>query len=281
MKIKKIEKKKRLYLLEMDDSEKLYITEDTIVRFMLSKGMKITEQELKEIQDYAQFSYGKNLALYHLSFKQRTAKEVKDYLTQHDIQPEIISQVLDNLKKDHWINDRKYANSFIQSNLLTGDKGAFVLKKKLSQKGISSTIIEEELNRFDFTQLTDKVAEKLLKKHQGKLPSKALQDKILQSLINKGFSYSQAKTAYQHLEIEEDQENQQELLYKELVQVVPHEDKRERPCYSTYDIVYHELAPAHPDNPRYDRGKGAYNRKKTRRNHRYSSVFFIEYMCFE
>lgn len=228
MKITKIEKRKRLYLLELDDSEKLYITEDTIVRFMLSKGMKITEQELKEIQDYAQFSYGKNLALYHLSFKQRTAKEVKDYLTQHDIQPEIISQVLDNLKKDNWINDRKYANSFIQSNLLTGDKGAFVLKKKLSQKGISSTIIEEELNRFDFTQLTDKVAEKLLKKHQGKLPSKALQDKILQSLINKGFSYSQAKTAYQHLEIEEDQENQQELLYKEL-------DKQYRKYSKKYD----------------------------------------------
>ena len=92
MKITKIEKKKRLYLLELDGSEKLYITEDTIVRFMLSKGMEITEQELSEIQDYAQFSYGKNLALYHLSFKQRTAKEVKDYLTQHDIQPEIISQ---------------------------------------------------------------------------------------------------------------------------------------------------------------------------------------------
>ena len=228
MKITKIEKKKRLYLLELDVSEKLYITEDTIVRFMLSKGMEITEQELSKIQDYAQFSYGKNLALYHLSFKQRTAKEVKDYLTQHDIQPEIISQVLDNLKKDNWINDRKYANSFIQSNLLTGDKGSFVLKQKLSQKGISSTIIEEELNQFDFTELTDKVAEKLLKKYQGKLPSKALQDKILQSLINKGFSYSQAKTAYQHLEIEEDQENQQELLYKEL-------DKQYRKYSKKYD----------------------------------------------
>ena len=228
MKITKIEKKKRLYLLELDDSEKLYVTEDTIVRFMLSKGMEITEQELSEIQEYAQFSYGKNLALYHLSFKQRTAKEVKDYLSQHDIQPEIISQVLDNLKKDNWINDRKYAHSFIQSNLLTADKGAFVLKQKLSQKGISSTIIEEELNQFDFTELTDKVAEKLLKKYQEKLPNKALQDKILQSLINKGFSYSQAKTAYQHLEIEEDQENQQELLYKEL-------DKQYRKYSKKYD----------------------------------------------
>ena len=228
MKITKIEKKKRLYLLELDGSEKLYITEDTIVRFMLSKGMEITEQELSEIQDYAQFSYGKNLALYHLSFKQRTAKEVKEYLTQHDIQPETISQVLDNLKKDNWINDKRYANSFIQSNFLTGDKGAFVLKQKLSQKGISSTIIEDELSQFDFTELTDKVAEKLLKKHQGKLPSKALQDKILQSLINKGFSYSQAKNAYQHLEIEEDQENQQELLYKEL-------DKQYRKYSKKYD----------------------------------------------
>ncbi|WP_196757392.1 RecX family transcriptional regulator, partial [Streptococcus sanguinis] len=86
----------------------------------------------------------------------------------HDIQPDIVSQVLDALKKDNWINDRKYANSYIQSNLLTGDKGAFVLKQKLSQKRISSTIIEEELRRFDFTEAAERVAEKLLKKYQGK-----------------------------------------------------------------------------------------------------------------
>ena len=135
---------------------------------------------------------------------------------------------MDNLKKDNWINDRKYANSFIQSNLLTGDKGAFVLKQKLTQKGISSTIIEEELSQFDFTELTDKVAQKLLKKYQGKLPNKALQEKILQSFINKGFSYSQAKKAYQHLDIEEDQENQEELLYKEL-------DKQYRKYSKKYD----------------------------------------------
>lgn len=192
------------------------------------KGWKSQSRSYQKFKTMPNFPTEKNLALYHLSFKQRTAKEVKDYLTQHDIQPEIISQVLDNLKKDNWINDRKYAHSFIQSNLLTGDKGAFVLKQKLSQKGISSAIIEDELSQFDFTELTDKVAEKLLKKYQGKLPSKALQDKILQSLINKGFSYSQAKTAYQHLEVEEDQENQEELLYKEL-------DKQYRKYSKKYD----------------------------------------------
>ena len=228
MKITKIEKKKRLYLLELDETDKLYITEDTIVHFMLSKGMNISEQELKKIQDYAQFSYGKNLALYYLSFKQRTVKEVRDYLTKHGISLDTIEKVLTILIKDNWIDDRQYAYSFIHSNLLSGDKGAFVLKQKLAQKGITAPIIDEELCKFDFTEVSQKVAQKLLKKYQGKLPTKALHDKILQQLINKGFSYEEAKVAYQNLTIEDDDGNQQELLYKEL-------DKQYRKYSKKYD----------------------------------------------
>ena len=216
MKITKIEKKKRLYLLELDETEKLYVTEDTIVHFMLSKGMNITEQDLKEIQEYAQFSYGKNLALYHLSFKQRTVKEVNDYLRKHDMEEETIVHVIDNLKKDNWLDDAKYTHSFIHSNLLSGDKGAYALKQKLMQKGIAASIIDDELHQHDFTNLAETVAQKLLKKYQGKLPTKALHDKILQQLINKGFSYTEAKAAYQTLDIKEDEEIQQKLLYKEL-----------------------------------------------------------------
>lgn len=48
--------------MELDNGDKCYITEDTIVRFMLSRDKVISEEELKEIQDFAQFSYGKNLA---------------------------------------------------------------------------------------------------------------------------------------------------------------------------------------------------------------------------
>ena len=228
MKITKIEKKKRLYLLELDETEKLYITEDTIVHFMLSKGMNITEQELKEIQEYAQFSYGKNLALYHLSFKQRTVKEVNDYLRKHDMEEETIIHVIDNLKKDNWLDDSKYVHAIINANLLSGDKGAYALKQKLMQKGIAASIIDDELRQHDFTNLAETVAQKLLKKYQGKLPTKALHDKILQQLINKGFSYEEAKVAYQNLTIEEDDENQQELLYKEL-------DKQYRKYSQKYD----------------------------------------------
>ncbi|MDU5661808.1 MAG: recombination regulator RecX, partial [Streptococcus sp.] len=56
MKITKIEKKKRLYLLEIDQKESLYVTEDTIVKYMLTKGMTIDKKQLEDIKIFAQFS---------------------------------------------------------------------------------------------------------------------------------------------------------------------------------------------------------------------------------
>ena len=216
MKITKLEKKKRLYLMELDGQQTSYITEDTIVRFMLSRDKVISKEELTEIQDFAQFSYGKNLALYHLSFKVRTEKEVREYLKKYDIEEKIISQVIANLKEDNWINDRQYAYSIINANQLSGDKGPYVLAQKLSQKGIVKSTIEEVLKDFDFSEVAKRVAEKLLKKYTRRLPARALQDKIIQSLTNKGFSYSDAKSAFDDLDSQVDQETTQELIFKEL-----------------------------------------------------------------
>lgn len=202
--------------MELDNGDKCYITEDTIVRFMLSKDKVISEEELKEIQGFAKFSYGKNLALYHLSFKARTEKEVSEYLKKYDIDAKIVSQVIANLKEDKWINDSQYAYTIINANQLSGDKGPYVLTQKLAQKGISKSTIEEILNDFDFSEVAQRVANKLLKKYEGKLPSRALQDKIIQNLTNKGFSYSDAKSAFDQLDSQVDQETTQELIFKEL-----------------------------------------------------------------
>lgn len=202
--------------MELDGQQTSYITEDTIVRFMLSKDKVISTEELTEIQDFAQLSYGKNLALYHLSFKARTEKEVREYLKKYDIDETITSQVIANLKEDNWINDRQYVYSIINANQLSGDKGPYVLAQKLSQKGIAKSTIEEVLKDFDFSEVAQRVAEKLLKKYNGKLPARALQDKIIQNLTNKGLSYSDAKNAFDGLDSQVDQETTQELIFKEL-----------------------------------------------------------------
>ena len=216
MKITKLEKKKRLYLLELDSDQTCYITEDTIVRFMLTKDKEISPQEFSDIQIFAQFSYGKNLALYHLSFKARTEKEVKDYLIKHEIDEKIIPKVIQSLKDDNWINDRQYAYAIINSNQLSGDKGSYMLIQKISQKGVAKTVIQDVLQEFDMTEVAERTAEKLLKKYQGKLPARALQDKIIQNLTSRGFSYSESKTAFDQLDSHVEEETVQELIFKEL-----------------------------------------------------------------
>ncbi|PNY22811.1 Regulatory protein RecX [Streptococcus parauberis] len=216
MKISKIEKKKRLYLVEMDDSEKLYVTEDTIVRFMLSKGMTITADQLRQIQKFAHYSHGKNLALYHISFQVRTKNEVKKYLEKHEIDSATIEQVITDLEKDKWLDDRKYVESYVRQNELNGDKGPMILKQKLMQKGISSHYIEQELQNNDFTEIADKVANKIIKKFQGKLPPKALQDKLTQQMVSKGFSFDQIKSVKATFDFNEYDDNTDDLLGKEL-----------------------------------------------------------------
>ena len=91
-----------------------------------------------------------------------------------------------------------------------------MLKQKWLQKGCNKQIIDDVLSQFDFSEIAIKVASKLLRKYQGKLPSKALKDKLTQSLINKGFSFQESKLAIDHLELEADEENEQALLYKEI-----------------------------------------------------------------
>ena len=232
MKITKLEKKKRLYLLELDSDQTCYITEDTIVRFMLTKGKEISAEELTEIKSFAQFSYSKNLALYHLSFKARTEKEVRDYLARHEIDEKIIPQVIQSLKNDNWINDRQYAQAIINSNQLSGDKGSYMLMQKISQKGVAKSIIQEVLQEFDMAEVAERTAEKLLKKYQGKLPARALQDKIIQNLTNKGFSYSEAKAAFDQLDNQIDEETVQELIFKELDKQYPKYSRK----YEGYEL---------------------------------------------
>ncbi|MBL6537551.1 recombination regulator RecX [Streptococcus suis] len=216
MKITKLEKKKRLYLLETDQDNQVYITEDTIVRFFLTRGKEISENELKEVIQFAQFSYGKNLALYYLSFKKRTKKEVETYLEKQDVDPLTIPEILHKLQEEKWIDDQDYVQQVLFQNALSGDKGPQALRQKLYQKGISKHIIDACFELEEFEEIAEKVAQKLHKKYLGKYSDRALKEKVKQGLLLKGFDYKNADKALEKLEWVQDEQEQETLLNKEL-----------------------------------------------------------------
>jgi len=85
---------------------------------------------------------------------------------------------------------------------------------------------------YDFTEVINRTSKKLLKKYQGKYPLKAIETKIIQALISKGFPYNQAQIALQNLELEADEETTNELILKELEKQYRKYSKK----YEGYDL---------------------------------------------
>lgn len=229
VKITELKKLKRLYKVTFDDffefdelenTDEIYVCEDTIVRFMLSKDKSFELDELEELVRFDQFAQGKSLAVYFISFKSRTSGEVRKYLTEHEISSEQIEAVLSNLTEIGLLNDYSYAESFIRGKINLASSGPYQIKQKLYQKGIPDDVIAEQLDEFyDEEAQIDvafKMAEKLVRQKSYKYTLSQLKQKIIQNLMAKGFSYSIADIVLADLELEADEENEAELLADEL-----------------------------------------------------------------
>ncbi len=71
-----------------------------------------------------------------------------------------------------------------------------MIRQKLMQKGIPKPLIDKRLAEEDFSELAGKIGEKLVGRYQRKLPLRALQDKVVQGLMGKGFLMSQPNKAW-------------------------------------------------------------------------------------
>ena len=240
-KITAIKKLKRLYRVDLsgfdeEEDRKIYISEDTIVHFFLNVDKELKQSDLEAIRSYDQFARGKSLALYYLSFKMRTSSEIRRYLRDHEIEDnEQIEEVLNVLCENNLINDKAYAENYIEGKISMANLGPYQIKQKLITKGIdihtiseALSIIYSEENQIDVAY---KLAEKINRTYGQRLTLKQLSDKIIQNLMNKGFSYSISSIALESLNLETDDEKETQLLYNELDKVA----KRYSKNYEGYE----------------------------------------------
>ncbi|CAM3113364.1 recombination regulator RecX [Lactococcus hircilactis] len=218
IKITEIKKLKRLYKISLDgaDLDKIYVCEDTIVHFFLTKDKILTSEELSALTAYDSFAQGKALAIYYISFKARTKKETRRYLLAHEIDENQIDAVLSALTENGLLNDYAYAEQFVHAKVTMGSFGPFQIKQKLMEKGIPREMIDEVLNEFFDEAIQIEVATKLAQKwvraKAGQFTRHQLQQKVLQQMMSKGFSYAIAQISMDSLELSSDEENERELL---------------------------------------------------------------------
>lgn len=127
------------------------------------------------------------------SFRDRSEKEIRDYLKNKTSQPE---QIINQLKEQDLINDERFAKAWVESRRRSKQKGIKALKLELWQKGIDREIIEEVTRVESLESSEEQIADKALEKKSRiwkNLDPVEFRKKATDFLMRKGFEYEVAK----------------------------------------------------------------------------------------
>ncbi|OGE63222.1 hypothetical protein A3A14_04030 [Candidatus Daviesbacteria bacterium RIFCSPLOWO2_01_FULL_43_38] len=187
--------------------------EDLVVSYRLLPGKVIEKEELEKLIYEAEV--GKLMErMYGLfSIRQRSEKEVRDYLRnlsfkrkikdKEEISEITIDLLVERLKTKGLLNDLEFAKAWVEARRKSKQKGERALKMELFQKGIDREIIEKVLSEpFDFAQGEEDLAKLALEKKMKawkNLPPQEFKKKAYEFLMRKGFDYSVVKEVLEDL----------------------------------------------------------------------------------
>ncbi len=139
--------------------------------------------------------------LYHkairiLSGREHSTNELRYKLLAKETDEDLVEQVIDLLKKQKYLNDRRYVESYCMSRINRG-YGSAKIRYELKQKGIKGSMLDDVLAEIDedlwqqaiIKQISRKVADAALS-----FPDKM---KLFRSLANRGFEQQQIQNAWE------------------------------------------------------------------------------------
>ena len=122
--------------------------EEVILKYNLLIKKEIDEATLIEIDQYNQECDVYYVALRSIENRFRSVYELKGILMKKEYPMDLIDKALDKLIKQGYLNDRLFAKSYINNQIVTTNKGPFRIEKDLTEKMVDSSIIHEELLVF-------------------------------------------------------------------------------------------------------------------------------------
>lgn len=139
-----------------------------------------------------------NLTLRFLSFRPRSKKEIKDYLSKKKVDEEVASKIIQKLEELNFLNDEEFAKWLIEQRTNFKPRSSRLIKIELKQKGISEEIIDSQISSSEAGLISNelekakKIVESKIYKYKG-LPKQEIFRKLGGLLMRKGFSYDVIK----------------------------------------------------------------------------------------
>lgn len=172
------------YEITFENGTTIFLYEDTIIKYNLLFHKNISEKELGNIikeNDKLEAYY---LSVKYLNNKMRTTLEIKKYLQKKDYSNIVIDNTISILKKQGYLDDNKFIESYINDQYHLTNNGPEKIKNNLIRLGIDESKIF--INK-DFTSKIKNIIAKKTKVNN-KLSTTALKLNIANYLYNLGYN---------------------------------------------------------------------------------------------
>ncbi|MFB0526647.1 MAG: regulatory protein RecX [bacterium] len=195
MKITKIERQKRrqnFYSLFLDGKYGFHLHKDVFSELRWKIGQEVDQQEIKRVTRLEQIKEARDYAFLLLSYRARSCQEITERLLRKKYEREIIQEIVEELKRLHYLDDRAFAVEWVEMRLRE-KRGQRLIRQELLKKGIEKEIIDDSIAESfekiatNEDELAWQAIERRIPRYQ-KLEKLKAYRRIKDFLIRRGFS---------------------------------------------------------------------------------------------
>ncbi|MCS1351231.1 regulatory protein RecX [Mechercharimyces sp. CAU 1602] len=202
--ITRIEKQRgrtQRYHLYRDDVYWGTIHEEVLVKKGLRKGLSLGAEEWGQIGEAEERSQVRQSALRHLSYKPRTAHEVRRFLLQKEYEEHHVEEIISECIDHGYIDDDRFATAWVAERMQSKGLGKRVLRQELERKGISIEVINQAVAQIEEEDEWDMALMMAEKRYPrlAHLPWPTVERRLSGYLLRRGYSASHVFQIMQQL----------------------------------------------------------------------------------
>ena len=138
------------------------------------------------------------MALGYLSRRPRSIMEMKGYLSKKKFPSLVIEGVVQRLCSENYLNDKIFAENYLEHRKRNKPKSVFALRFELKNKGIHPAIIDQLLNNYDDLELAFLALKPKTRLWQH-IDQEPLKKKVFGYLRYRGFSFPVIQSAWEQI----------------------------------------------------------------------------------
>lgn len=180
----------RGYRAVSTEGSSFFIPKVILERYGLAVGQDLTENEFYKLEAESQLIEAKQKAVDLLARRDHSAQELSLKLSSRSFPPGVIEAVIDELQTRGYLDDHRFALSFIRQRLSRKPESIPMLTALLQNKGVNQHIITEAIEESAIDR--HELARRAIARYRKRGDS---DKRLTQRLCAKGFSYGEIKRA--------------------------------------------------------------------------------------